>query len=69
MPPPTTTTLRLRKEGDAHWLSVTAAGEGEAKKTADEIAGRTGGWELKVPAFKAESILKKRADLLDAPAS
>jgi hypothetical protein len=64
-----TATLRLRKDGDQHWLSVTAAGEGDAKKAAEEITGRTHGWEFKIPAHKAESILKKRADLLDAPAS
>jgi hypothetical protein len=64
-----TTTLRLRKEGDSHWLSVTATGEGEAKEAADEISGRTESWEFKIPSHKAESILKKRTDLLDAPAS
>jgi len=64
-----TTTLRLRKDGDEHWLSVIATGEGEAKKAAEEISGRTKGWEFKVPALKAESILKKRADLLEAPAA
>jgi len=64
-----TTTLRLRKDGDAHWLSIAATGEGEAKKTADEISQRTQGWEFKIPASKADSILKKRADLLDAAGS
>lgn len=63
------TTLRLRKDGDAHWLSVAASGEGEAKKAADEINQRTQGWEFKIPASKADSILKKRADLLDAAGS
>jgi hypothetical protein len=65
-----TAILRLRKDGDAHWLSVTASGEGEAaKKAADEIAARTEGWEFKIPAGKANAILKKRADLLEAPQS
>jgi hypothetical protein len=63
------TTLRLRKDGDAHWLSIAATGEGEAKKTADEINQRTQGWEFKIPAAKADSILKKRADLLEAAGS
>lgn len=63
------TTLRLRKDGDAHWLSIAATGEGEAKKTADEINQRAQGWEFKVPASKADSILKKRADLLEAAGS
>ncbi len=64
-----TTTLRLRKDGDSNWLSVAATGEGEAKKAADEIIKRTQGWEFKIPAYKADSILKKRADLLEPPAS
>jgi hypothetical protein len=65
-----TAILRLRKDGDAHWLSVTASGEGEAaRKAADEIAARTEGWEFKIPAGKANAILKKRADLLEAPQS
>jgi hypothetical protein len=60
-------TLRLRKDGDAYWLSVTATGEGEeAKKAAAEITQRTQGWEFKLPSYKSEAILKKRADLLDA---
>jgi hypothetical protein len=63
------TTLRLRKDGDAHWLSIAATGEGEAKKTADEINQRAQGWEFKVPASKADSILKKRANLLEAAGS
>ena len=63
------TTLRLRKDGDAHWLSIAATGEGEAKKTADEINQRTQGWEFKIPAAKANSILKKRTDLLDTAGS
>jgi hypothetical protein len=65
-----TATLRLRKDGDAHWLSVAVAGEGEAaKKAADAIADRTSGWEFRISASKAESILKNRSDLIEAPAS
>jgi Domain of unknown function (DUF4340) len=64
------TTLRLRKEGDAYWLTVTVAGgEGDAKKTAEEIAARTQGWEYKIPAYKADAILKKRADLVETSGS
>lgn len=61
-----TTTLRLRKDGDSHWLSVTAVGANDdAKKLAEEITKRTQGWEYRLPANKAESILKKRADLVE----
>jgi Domain of unknown function (DUF4340) len=60
-------TVRLRKEGDDTWVSLEAAGaEADAKKTADDIAKRTQGWEYKVPAYKAQAILKRRADLIEA---
>ena len=62
-------TLRLRKDGDAHWLSIAVAGEGDAKKAADEIAARTKDWEFKLPASKVELILKKRSDLVEASGS
>jgi len=58
-------TLNVRKDGDAQWLSVVAAGEGDAKKTADEITGRTAGWEYKISANKADSLLKRRSDLFE----
>ena len=58
--------LKLRKEGEDTWVSVAATGaEGDAKKTADEITARAQGWEFKVPAYKAQSILKRRADLFE----
>jgi len=60
-------TLKLRKQGeDDYWLSLTAAGEGDSKKTADEITQRTQGWEFKIPKWKAEAILKRRADLIES---
>jgi hypothetical protein len=62
-------TLRLRKDGDAHWLSIAVVGEGDAKKAAEEIAARTKDWEFKLPASKVELILKKRADLLEVSGS
>jgi len=58
-------TLRLRKEGEDYWLALEASGDGEAKKTADEIAAKVQGWEFKVPAAKAQAILKRRADLFE----
>ena len=60
-------TVRLRKEGEDTWVSLEASGaDGDAKKTADDITKRTQGWEFKVPAHKAQSILKRRADLFEA---
>jgi hypothetical protein len=60
-------TLTFRNDGDGTWVALTATGEGEAKKAADEITARTKGWEYKIPVFKVTSILKKRAELLEAP--
>ncbi len=61
-----TVTFRLRKDGDASWLSLAAAGEGDAKKKADEINAKAQGWEFKIPNWKAEQIGKRAADLFDA---
>jgi uncharacterized protein DUF4340 len=60
-------TLKLRKEGEDTWVSLEASGaDGDAKKSAEEITKRVQGWEFKVPAHKAQSILKRRADLFEA---
>ena len=59
-------TLRLRKDGDDTWVAVTAGGEGEAKKTADDITNRSQGWEFKIAPAKATAILKRPADLFEA---
>jgi hypothetical protein len=58
--------VKLRKEGEDYWATLDATGsDGEAKKSADEIAAKAQGWEFKVPAGKAQSILKRRADLFE----
>jgi hypothetical protein len=60
-------TLRLRKEGDDYWLSAEASGaDGEAKKTAEDIMRRAQGWQFKVSTSKAQSLLKRRADLFES---
>jgi hypothetical protein len=61
--------LQLRRDSDAAWLRLTAAGEGDAKKAADEITGRTAGWEFKISSSKADAILKRRDELLEASSS
>jgi hypothetical protein len=59
-------TLRLRRDGDAAWLSLEAAGaDGDAKKKADEINAKAKGWEYKIPTWKADQIGKRRADLFE----
>ena len=58
-------TFRLTRDGDATWLSLTAAGDGDAKKSADDINAKAAGWEFKVPQWKADQIGKRRADLFE----
>jgi hypothetical protein len=59
-------TLRIRKDAAGPWLSIAATGEGDAKKRAEELGARTQGWEFKIAASKADALLKRRADLLEA---
>jgi len=62
-----TVTLRLRRDGapDEAWLSLTATGEGDAKKAADEINAKAAGWEFKIPKWKADQIGKRAADIFE----
>jgi hypothetical protein len=62
-----TVTLRLRRDGkpDEAWLSLSATGEGEAKKAADEINAKAAGWEFKIPKWKADQIGKRAADIFE----
>jgi hypothetical protein len=60
-----TVKFRLRKENDDYWMSLTASGDGNGQKLADEVTARTKGWEFKIPTFKAEALLKRRADLFE----
>lgn len=62
-------TLKVRRDKDAVWMTVDASGEGEAKKIADEIEARANGWEFEVIPSKADTMLKKMADLLEDAAS
>jgi hypothetical protein len=57
--------FRMRKDGDASWLSFAASGEGDAKKQADEINAKSNGWEFKLPGWKADAIGKRAADLFE----
>jgi hypothetical protein len=61
--------FKFRRETDATWLAISAAGDGEAKKAADDIAQRTSGWEFKILPSKADATLKRRDDLLEDSSS
>jgi len=61
-------TFRVRKDGEASWLSLAAAGEGDAaKKQADAINARAAGWEFKIPQWKVDQIARRMSDLIEKP--
>lgn len=57
--------LRLRKDADGNWLSISATGKGDSAVKADAIKTATSSWEFKIPAAKTEALLKRRADLVE----
>jgi len=57
--------LNVRRDKDGTWITVEPSGEGDAKKAADDIRARTDGWEFEVLPSKADTMLKKQADLLE----
>lgn len=57
--------MKVRNDKDATWTTIEATGEGDAKKAADDIMARTGGWEFEVLPSKVGTMLKRQADLLE----
>ncbi|MFA5950563.1 MAG: DUF4340 domain-containing protein [Hyphomicrobium sp.] len=62
-------TMKIRRDKDATWATLSAQGDGEAKKAVDEINSRAAGWEFRILPSKANTILKRRDDLLEDAAS
>jgi len=62
-------TMKIRRDKDATWATLAAQGDGDAKKAADEINSRAAGWEFQILPSKANTILKRRDDLLEDAAS
>lgn len=57
--------ITARKEADGIWMSVAATGEGESKKSADDITQHASGWEFKMPAAQFDRAFKKLADIVE----
>ncbi len=57
--------LKVRKDGQGHWMTVSASGLGNGIKAAANIMALAGGWEFKIPPAQAERIFKTQADLLE----
>lgn len=57
--------LKVRKDGQGHWMTLNASGLGNGMKAAGNLMALAGGWEFKIPAAQAERIFKKQADILE----
>jgi Domain of unknown function (DUF4340) len=62
-------TYKIRGDKEEAWTTLTATGDGEGKKAADEIMARAEGWEFKIVSGKAKTILKRYDDLLEDSSS
>lgn len=60
-------TLRLFRHGDKDWIAVSADGSGKTAAEAKQINAKTAGWTYQIPAYKANLLTIKMADLLASP--
>jgi len=61
--------IKIRRDNDKTWATVTASGDSGSKDAADAITKRTAGWEFEVSPNKVSTMLKKKDDLLEDAAS
>jgi hypothetical protein len=59
----------IEQKGGADWLSLTAFGDGNAKKAANALTARAKGWEFRITKSAADAMLKKREDVLEKVSS
>jgi len=54
-------------EGDAndYWVTVAAAGDGEAQKEAEAINHRVAGWQYRIARHKGEALSKRLSDFVE----
>lgn len=58
-------TFQVVPAGEDGWLSLSATGEGDAKKAADALNARTVGWQFKIPKWKVQQLTRRAADVLE----
>jgi hypothetical protein len=62
-------TLDLRSNGKEAWVRISASGEGDGKKAAEDMSAVVDGWEFEIPVAKVTGLMKKQADLLEDAAT
>jgi hypothetical protein len=60
-----TVDLRLMERDKADWIAVSAAGSGPAEANAKKIEGKVSLWTYAIPAYKANLLKTKLADLIE----
>lgn len=60
--------LRLREHDKAEWIAISAAGSGAAEPEAKKIEDKVARWTYEIPAYKANLLKTKLADLVEEPA-
>jgi Domain of unknown function (DUF4340) len=60
-----TVDLRLMERDKADWIAISAAGSGPAEANAKKIEDRVSHWTYAIPAYKANLLKTKLADLIE----
>jgi Domain of unknown function (DUF4340) len=60
-----TVNLRLMERDKADWIAISAAGSGPAEANAKKIEGKVSLWTYAIPAYKANLLKTKLADLIE----
>lgn len=67
--PGLTIALNIKRDDGGTWAALDVSGKDNAKDAAEKLKARVAGWEFKILPSKANTILKKQADLLEDAAS
>jgi hypothetical protein len=60
-----TVDLRLMERDKTNWIAISAAGSGSAEAEAKKIEDKVSHWTYEIPAYKANLLKTKLADLLE----
>ena len=62
-----TVDLRLMERDKVDWVAISATGSGLAEAEAKKIEGKVSHWTYAIPAYKANLLKTKLADLVEPP--
>jgi hypothetical protein len=59
--------LRLIERDKSNWIAISATGSGSAEAEARKIENKVSHWTYAIPAYKANLLKTKLADLVEPP--